>query len=143
MTNKHKQLRIAVIPVVRIKTKLKVCLVTSREQRKWIIPTGKKEKNLSDRKVAALEAFEEAGILGKLDKNFRVQVSQLSHSGKYERKITVYLLHVKRILKRWPEIDERKRKHVSVKAYLKSVSNVKLKRKLSKAGVKPGGVSCC
>ena len=143
MHNKHKHTRIAVIPVVRIKSKLKVCLVTSREQHKWIIPTGKKEKKLSDRKVAALEAFEEAGILGKLDKNFRVQVSEQYHCGKYERKTTVYLLHVKRILKHWPEIDERKRKHVSVKAYLKSVSNTKLKRKLSKAGVKSRVTAFC
>ena len=118
-------------------------MITSREQHKWIIPTGKKEKNLSDRQVAALEAFEEAGMLGKLDKDFKIQVSQQSPCGKYERKTTVYLLHVKRILKHWPEIDERKRKHVSVKNYLKSVSNDKLKRKLSKAGVRSGfGATC-
>lgn len=128
----HKKKRVAVVPVVMNKTKLKVYLITSREERQWIIPTGKLEKKLSNRQVAALEAFEEAGILGKLDKNFRERVSLHSPSGKRKRKTTVFLLYVKRILKYWPEIRERKRKLISMKKYLKSVSNKKLKRKLAK-----------
>ena len=134
MANKqhHKKKRVAVVPVVMNKTKLKVYLITSREERQWIIPTGKLEKKLSNRQVAALEAFEEAGILGKLDKNFRERVSLHSPSGKRMRKTTVFLLYVERILKYWPEIRERKRKLISMKKYLKSVSNKKLKRKLAK-----------
>lgn len=127
----HKKKRIAVVPVVMSKTRLKVYLITSREERKWIIPTGKLEKKLNNRQVAALEAFEEAGILGKLDKHFREQVLLQSPSGKHKRKTTVFLLYVKRILKCWPEIHDRKRKLVSLKKYLKSVSNRKLKRKLA------------
>jgi 8-oxo-dGTP pyrophosphatase MutT (NUDIX family) len=127
-----KKKRIAVIPIVMSKTKLRVYLITSRQKRQWIIPTGKLEKKLSNRQVAALEAFEEAGILGKLDKHFRERVSLQSPNGKSERKTTVFLLYVKRILKCWPEIHDRKRKLVSVKKYLKSVSNKKLKRKLAK-----------
>ncbi len=114
------------------KTRLKVYLITSREERKWIIPTGKLEKKLNNRQVAALEAFEEAGILGKLDKHFREQVLLQSPNGKHKRKTTVFLLYVKRILKCWPEIHDRKRKLVSLKKYLKSVSNRKLKRELAK-----------
>lgn len=128
----HKKKRIAVVPVVMSKTRLKVYLITSREERKWIIPTGKLEKKLNNRQVAALEAFEEAGILGKLDKHFREQVLLQSPSGKHKRKTTVFLLYVKRILKCWPEIHDRKRKLVSLKKYLKSISNRKLKRKLAK-----------
>jgi 8-oxo-dGTP pyrophosphatase MutT (NUDIX family) len=124
--------RIAVVPVVMSKTRLKVYLITSREERKWIIPTGKLEKKLNNRQVAALEAFEEAGILGKLDKHFREQVLLQSPNGKHKRKTTVFLLYVKRILKCWPEIHDRKRKLVSLKKYLKSVSNRKLKRELAK-----------
>ena len=133
MTNKHqdKNERIAVVPIVKNHAKLRVYLVTSREQRQWIIPTGKLEKKLSNRKVAALEAFEEAGIIGKLDKHFSERVLLQSPSGKHARKTTVFLLHVKQILKFWPEIRERKRKLVSIKKYLKSISNKKLKRKLA------------
>jgi 8-oxo-dGTP pyrophosphatase MutT (NUDIX family) len=133
--HQHKQERVAVVPVVMKKAKPKVYLITSREQGHWIIPTGKMEKKLSNRRVATLEAFEEAGILGKLDRNFRAQVLLQSPCGRHERKTTVFLLYVKRILKTWPEIGERKRKQVSAKEYLQSVSNEKLKRQLSKAGV--------
>ncbi len=134
MVSKHhfKQKRVAVVPVVMNKTKRQVYLITSRQERQWIIPTGKREKKLSNRQVAALEAFEEAGILGKLDKHFRERVLLHSPSGKRKRKTTVFLLYVKRTLKYWPEIRERKRKLVSMKEYLKSVSSKTLKRKLAK-----------
>jgi 8-oxo-dGTP pyrophosphatase MutT (NUDIX family) len=134
MTNKQqdKKERIAVIPIVLDNEKLRVYLITSREQRRWIIPTGKPERKLSNRQVAALEAFEEAGILGKIDKNFSERVLLHSPSGKHERKTTVFLLYVKRTLKLWPEIRERKRKLVSIKKYLKSISNKKFKRKVAR-----------
>jgi 8-oxo-dGTP pyrophosphatase MutT (NUDIX family) len=132
MANKHShhEKRVAVIPILMKKTRPKIYLVTSREQGQWIIPTGKTEKRLSNRQVAVLEAFEEAGILGKLDKQFREQVLLQSPGGKYWRQTTVFLLYVKRKLKRWPEIDERKRKLIPVKDYVKTVLNKKLRRKL-------------
>ncbi len=140
MGKKHEKLkqRVAVLPILmkkgkRNKKRKKKCmiyLVTSREQGQWIIPTGKLEKNLSNRRVALLEAFEEAGILGKLDEQFKVQVLLQSPRGKKKRKTIVFLLHVKRILNHWPEESERKRKSVSIQTYVKTVSNKKLKRKL-------------
>jgi len=134
MSKKHPNLneRVAVIPVVKVKKRFMVYMITSREQQTWIIPTGKFEEKLSCRKVALLEAFEEAGILGRLDKKFKESVRLSSPSGKHTRKNTVFLLHVKRKLKHWPEFKERKRKLVSLKSYLKSISNVKLKKKLVK-----------
>ena len=130
-----KQLRIAVVPIIAHKRKLKIGLVTSRVQGQWIIPTGKTERKLSDRQVATLEAFEEGGMLGKLDRAFRTQVVLPSPCGKYRRKTTVFLLYVKRMLKTWPEIDERRRKLISAKAFMQSLGSGKLKRRLSKAGV--------
>ncbi|ASJ76362.1 NUDIX hydrolase [Granulosicoccus antarcticus] len=137
MGKKHQKLkkRVAVLPVLmkKCKSKKKKCkiyLITSREQGQWIIPTGKLEKNLSNRQVARLEAFEEAGILGKLDEQFKVQVQLQSPRGKKKRKTTVFLLHVKRILNQWPEKDERKRKSISIESYVKTLSDKKLKRKL-------------
>lgn len=132
---RDKQPRIAVVPIITHKRKLKIGLVTSRAQQQWIIPTGKTERKLSDRQVASLEAFEEGGMLGKLDRAFRTRVVLPSPCGKYRRKTTVFLLHVTRMLKTWPEIDERRRKKVSVKSYLEGLGSGKLKRRLSKAGV--------
>ena len=140
MGKKHQKLkqRVAVLPILIKKgkrkkkrnKKCKIYLITSREQGQWIIPTGKLEKNLSNRRVALLEAFEEAGILGKLDEEFKVQVLLQSPRGKKKRKTIVFLLYVKRILNHWPEQSERKRKSVSIQAYVKTVSDKKFKRKI-------------
>lgn len=130
-----KRARVAVVPLIAHKSKLKIGLVTSRAQRQWIIPTGKTEKKLSERQVATLEAFEEGGMLGKLDRHFRTQVMLPSPCGRYERKTTVFLLYVKRMLKTWPEFDQRRRKQVSVKQYLHTVPSSKLKRRLAKSGL--------
>ncbi len=127
---KSKHERIAVIPVTKDKKKLKVYLVTSRKKHKWIIPTGKLERKHSNREVALLEAFEEAGILGKLDKHFKVEGSE--QQGKHSKELTVFLLHVKRELKRWPEFKERKRKKVDLKKYLNSIRNKKVREKVRK-----------
>ncbi|MDQ6992381.1 MAG: NUDIX domain-containing protein [Mariprofundus sp.] len=128
----HKKQRIAVIPIVKVKSNLMVCMVTSREQHTWIIPTGKLEKKISCRRVAALEAFEEAGILGNLDKKFKVRLFLKTPSGKHTRKNTVFLLYVTRKLKRWPECKERRRKLVPLEKYIDSLSCPKLKKKLKK-----------
>lgn len=140
MGKKHQKLhkRVAVLPILvkkskrkkKCKKKCKIYLVTSREQGQWIIPTGKLEKNLSNRRVALLEAFEEAGILGKLDEQFKVEVLLQSPRRKKKRKTIIFLLHVKRILNHWPEESERKRKSMSIERYVKTVSDKKLKRKL-------------
>lgn len=140
MGKKHEKLkkRVAVLPVLMKKCKsksskkkkCKIYLITSRDRGQWIIPTGKLEKNLSNRSVARLEAFEEAGILGKLDEQFKIQIQVQSPRGKRERKTIIFLLHVKRILKKWPEKGERKRKSMSIESYVKTISNKKLKRKL-------------
>ncbi len=140
MGKKHQKLkkRVAVLPILmkkckhkkKRKKKCKIYLVTSREHSQWIIPTGKLEKNLSNRRVALLEAFEEAGILGKLDDQFKMQVLLQRPRGKKKRKTIVFLLYVKRILNHWPEESERKRKAISIDSYIKTISDKKLKKKL-------------
>lgn len=47
------------------KGKVEILLVTTRRTRRWIIPKGWPMKGRSDAKAAQIEAFEEAGIIGK------------------------------------------------------------------------------
>lgn len=122
------QRRVAVIPVVKKNNKYKVCLVTSRYKRKWILPTGKHEKNLSDEKVAMLEAFEEAGVKGKIDKSFCKQLAVSSPSGKKKRKTKLYLINVDEQLKNWPEKKQRRRTMVNLKELHRYISDKKLKK---------------
>jgi 8-oxo-dGTP pyrophosphatase MutT (NUDIX family) len=43
-----------------------VMLLTSRETRRWVIPKGWPMKGLKPPRVAAQEAFEEAGLVGRI-----------------------------------------------------------------------------
>lgn len=56
----------AALPYVWTPHGVEVALITSKGGKRWIIPKGWPEKQLSLRETAALEALEEAGIEGIL-----------------------------------------------------------------------------
>ena len=124
------QKRVAVIPVIRKNNKYKICLVTSRDEGKWILPTGKHEKKRSDREVAVIEAFEEAGVVGKIDKKFCKSLHLASPSGKKKRKTTLYLIRVDKQLKQWPEKNQRRRVMVELENLGRYIADKKLKKLL-------------
>ena len=45
---------------------LEILIVTTRQSRRWIVPKGWPIKRLTPSKSAAREAFEEAGVRGKI-----------------------------------------------------------------------------
>ena len=122
------QKRIAVIPVIKKDKKCRVYLVTSRYKCKWIIPTGKHEKHLADREVALLEAYEEAGVGGRLDKSFCKCLNVKSPSGRKKRKTKLYLIEVKKQFKKWPEHKQRRRKLVKLERLDDFVCDKKLSK---------------
>ena len=124
------QKRIAVIPVVKKDKKCRIYLVTSRYKCKWILPTGKHEKHLTDKEVALLEAYEEAGVEGRLDKSFCKSLNVLSPSGRKKRKTKLYLIEVNKQFKKWPEKKERRRKLVNIDKLDDFVCDKKLSRKI-------------
>ena len=59
--------QVAAIPVRRRGDgNLEVLLVTSRETRRWIVPKGWPWPEVSDHEAAAAEAWEEAGVRGRI-----------------------------------------------------------------------------
>ncbi len=91
----------------------RVLLLTSRQSGRWIIPKGWPMPELSDARAAAEEAREEGGISGRIrgDKpaghySYR---KTLSSGEAVICRVSVYLLHVERELKKWKEQDERRR----------------------------------
>ena len=59
--------QVAAIPVRRRDDgNLEVLLVTSRETRRWIVPKGWPWPEVSDHEAAAAEAWEEAGVRGRI-----------------------------------------------------------------------------
>lgn len=57
----------AVLPYRFEGDELKILLVTSRRKRRWVLPKGVQEPDLSPELSAAKEALEEAGVEGQIE----------------------------------------------------------------------------
>lgn len=104
--------QVAALPLRRTKSgALEIMLVTSRGTGRWIIPKGWTSKRLGDRRAAAREAREEAGVKGKIKPktigSYRYAKPELGEAADID--VSVYLLKVRRQQKRWPEMHQRKR----------------------------------
>ncbi len=96
-----------VVPVYR----RKVVLITARKSKRWIIPKGVIEKNMSPYESAAKEAYEEAGVIGTVKKRELGRYTYEKWGGTFT--VRVYPLHVEKLLDTWSEMHERKRKIVT------------------------------
>ena len=114
----------------RSKKKPEVLLVTGRRSGRWMIPKGwpMPGKSLAD--SAAQEAFEEAGIKGKIEPtpigSFR-HVKQHLLFGMLEVDIFVHALAVERELGNWPEKGERNRKWFAIDEAAERVASYELR----------------
>jgi len=95
-----------------VEASLEILLVTTRQSRRWIIPKGWPIKGLKPSKSAAREAFEEAGVRG------RVAGKSIGHFA-YDKaiddsgvrvgcEVRVFPLLVKRQSEDWPERGQRR-----------------------------------
>lgn len=98
------------LPIRTVEGGLEVLLVTSRSSRRWIIPKGWPEKRLAPRVVVAMEAFEEAGIIGRAHTHpfgaFRYR-KRLKGGKQITCEVEVYLFDVAWQFSDWPERGER------------------------------------
>jgi 8-oxo-dGTP pyrophosphatase MutT (NUDIX family) len=90
---------------------LEILLVTTRQTRRWIIPKGWPIKGLSPPKSAAREAYEEAGVRGKVGAKsvgLFTYEKVLDESGmRATCEVKVYPLLVNRQSLAWPESEQR------------------------------------
>ncbi len=100
----------AALPYMFDAGRLKVMLITSRDTGRWVIPKGWPKTGLSPHQLAALEAFEEAGLRGKIS-NVAVghfQYRKLMDDGsKVQCDVGVYPLLVESQENDWPQKAER------------------------------------
>lgn len=92
---------------------LRVLLVTSRGRGRWIVPKGWPMKDRAPYLAAALEAFEEAGVVGEVVPQPVGKYTTNSQGDDGEllgRHITLYALKVVGTLTNWPERAQRKRR---------------------------------
>ena len=89
---------------------LRVLLVSSRETRRWVLPKGWPIKGMKPHSVAALEALEEAGLLGKISKRAIGAYHYIKHmpnGAALACKVEVFPFRVEKQRKNWPERDQR------------------------------------
>ena len=112
MTSKR-PLQIAALPFRLRGSAPEVLLITSRDTGRWIIPKGWPHDGRGARVVAAREAFEEAGLKGRVRKRaigtYRY-AKRLSPKESLVCRVTVFLMEVKSELDDWPEKAARVRR---------------------------------
>lgn len=103
--------QVAALPVRRdADGALRVMLVTSRETHRFIVPKGWPMKRRKDHRAAAIEAMQEAGVIG------RVHRKPIGHYVYWKRlsdrfdlcKVKVFVLEVETQLPMWREKDQRR-----------------------------------
>ena len=90
---------------------LEILVVTTRQSRRWIVPKGWPIKRLTPSKSAAREAFEEAGVRGKIGARpigaFRYKKTADESGAAADCEVKVFPLLVKRQSATWPEAEQR------------------------------------
>ncbi|OBQ40099.1 MAG: NUDIX hydrolase [Anabaena sp. CRKS33] len=115
-----------VIPYRIIEGKLEILLITTRKRQGWVIPKGGLCKGMSPHESAAKEAWEEAGVLGRVTTE-KLGNYQYRKRGNIYR-VNLFLLPVEEVLEDWPEATARERKWLEVNQAAELVKENSLKR---------------
>ena len=110
----------AIIPYSIKDDELLILLITSIRKKKWIVPKGFIEFNLSAFESAKKEAFEEAGVIGT---NETIELGSFTIK-KYggRTNIVVYSMEVEKFKDDYPEKNLRKRKWYTVEEAIETIS---------------------
>ena len=103
-----------------------IIMITSRGKKEWIMPKGNIKKKCGKVKSALEEAYEEAGIIGKINENRFFDIKIIKGKKKY--KLRLYYFEVEEMLEDWPESEQRSRKKVRAKKAIKFIKHKGLKR---------------
>jgi 8-oxo-dGTP pyrophosphatase MutT (NUDIX family) len=85
----------------------KICLVTSKSGRRWVIPKGCLEPGKAEGEIALQEAWEEAGLVGFLHPHPVGSYLYGKCGNTYY--VTVFLMEVTTVAPEWPESQLRQR----------------------------------
>jgi len=115
---------------VSTRARTEFMLITSRETRRWIIPKGWPQKGRAPHRSAASEAFEEAGVVGKVGKQsdgYFLYEKQLKNGGVALCKVRVFALQVQHQSSTWPEKKERRVQWLSARRAANAVKDPSLR----------------
>lgn len=115
--------------------KTQVMLITSRRSQRWILPKGWPIKGLKPHQAAAQEAWEEAGIRGKVSKRpcGLYTYPKATVLGKAAPcTVILFPMELSKISNKFPESGERRRKWMSAKKAAARIANRDLARVIRK-----------
>ena len=101
---------------------LEVLLITTKSK-KWGLPKGNMIRKLGPSRTALVEAYEEAGIAGKVSK----EMIQCMHKNTC---LYLYPMLVTKVYSSWPEESKRSRKWVKLSKAAKIIGRKELRRAL-------------
>jgi 8-oxo-dGTP pyrophosphatase MutT (NUDIX family) len=122
------------LPFRVVAGKLEFLLITSRGTGRWIIPKGWPMADITPSDAAATEAYEEAGVEGKMYKTcigLYSYMKQMDDRPNLPCVAMVFPLKVKKMLKEYPEVDQRRRKWFSQSKAAKKVDEPELRAIIS------------
>jgi 8-oxo-dGTP pyrophosphatase MutT (NUDIX family) len=134
--------QIAALPLRRRRDgSTEVCLITSRETRRWIIPKGWPINGLGAAGTAAREAHEEAGLIGKVSKKplASYRYWKRFNQGWELIEVLVHEMKVKKHLPSWQEKGQRKRHWLSLETAVGLIAETELQEILLRR-IGPGKV---
>ncbi len=116
--------------------------MTSRQTKRWIIPKGWPMSGRKDHRAAEQEAFEEAGLKGRIGKKsvgrYRYD-KQLDDGSAVSCAVKVYPLEVREERKCWPERKQRTRRWYAAEEAATLVQEDDLQSLLRGFREQPGG----
>lgn len=130
-TDDSTRTQVAALPYVMVRGKPRVLLITSRETRRWVIPKGWPMKGFSAPEAAKIEAWEEAGAVGKISDTcvgFYAYHKTFPKSDPLPIVVAVYPMRVKALKERFPEAGQRRRKWMSCKKAAERVQEPELRK---------------
>lgn len=101
----------AAIPYFEADGQLQVVLITANSSKRWIIPKGIVERDMTPAASAAKEALEEAGVEGKISDKKICEYEYQKWGG--DCHVQVFPLHVSKVLDEWDEMEVRDRQIVA------------------------------
>jgi len=103
---------------------VEVLLITTKSK-KWGLPKGNMIRKLGPSRTALVEAYEEAGIAGKVSK----EMIQCMHKNTC---LYLYPMLVTKVYSNWPEESKRSRKWVKLSKAAKIIGRKELRRTLKR-----------
>lgn len=126
----------AVIAYRRRWWRVQMVLITSLGTRRWVLPKGNIEPDLTAGESAMREAFEEAGLEGVIagDSIGTYQYTKVDNNGGGDRRVAVFPMEITRVLHDWPEQHMRRRKWIAIRHAAEAVDEPDLRELLLRFG---------